>query len=339
MNRFEGRLEPRPDIIIRTTEELFQRELTIQRHEKRLSEQLRVLKERELKGKSVIDEHERKVRERERELMERERRDRQMREDLERDLKRKAMKEKELIDREKKILEEQEKALQAKEERLKLESLDRERMLEEKERQLREKERQIAEAATKAYHSPSSNAVGLGDKRAYSGQSVYTEPKRPSPGGRITSPYAMASQKPTSDFQSGNSGLWSSPSSNETSNAYGSSYSKNEGQISSSGAYRGSSGGTSDFSFAVSQSSSSNQSESRKTDFPSSTASYGGYSGRGNSENPLPNQKAGQRPGSGSQHQWKQPGDSQSFSSPPISQTSKRYIGLLIVCSHLYYMN
>ena len=92
----------------------------------------------------------------------------------------------------------------------------------------------------------------------------------------------------------------------------------------------------SDISYAVSQSSSSNQSESRKTDFPSSTASYGGYSGRGNSENPLPNQKAGQGPGSGSQHQWKQPGDSQSFSSPPISQTSKRYIGLLIVCSYLY---
>ena len=191
ISRFEGRLEPRSDIIVRTTEELFQRELAIQRHEKQLAEQMKALRDREMKEKIASIEQDRRLRDRERELLDRERRDRQLREELERELKHKAMKEKELIERERKSLEQMEKQLREREMRFREEKESHERNMEERERQLRDRERILQQQSSYDYrHSYNNPPMHAAQKRPIGPTHSEYEAKRVPPA-HMVSPYSM----------------------------------------------------------------------------------------------------------------------------------------------------
>jgi hypothetical protein len=197
---------------VRTTEELFQRELAIQRHEKQLAEQMKALRDREMKEKISSIEQERRYRERERELMDRERRDRQLREELESELKHKAMKEKELIERERKSLEQMEKQLHEREIRFREEKESRLRELEDKERQLREKERMLEQRSSYDYSPYTSPHMNPSQKRPLGpGQSEY-EVKR-TPPAHMVSPYSMSAGRSNvsggSDLNTPSSSGWS----------------------------------------------------------------------------------------------------------------------------------
>lgn len=200
MGRFEGRLEPRPeprlesrmdprsDIIVRTQNELFQRELAIQRHEKQLAQQMKMVRDREMKEKEMLLDQERRMREKEREILDRERRDRQLRDELERELKHKAIREKELIERERKELEEKQRILREKEERMEQEQQQKQLTLEAKERELKERERQVTHQSHSIY-GMHAMAASSGQKRPYSAEASEYGIKRPTPSRLSSSPY------------------------------------------------------------------------------------------------------------------------------------------------------
>lgn len=188
-------MDPRPDIIVRTQNELFQRELAIQRHEKQLAQQMKMVRDREMKEKEMLLDQERRMREKEREILDRERRDRQLRDELERELKHKAIREKELIERERKELEEKQRILREKEDRMEQERQQKQISLEAKERELKERERQmIVQQSHNIYsmHQSHAMATSMGQKRPYSAESSEYGMKRAAPGRLSSSPYMQA---------------------------------------------------------------------------------------------------------------------------------------------------
>ena len=280
MGRFEGRLEPRPeprmdsrmdprpDIIVRTQNELFQRELAIQRHEKQLAQQMKLVRDREMKEKEMLLDQERRMREKEREILDRERRDRQLRDELERELKHKAIREKELIERERKELEEKQRVLREKEDRMEQERQQKQMSLEAKERELKERERQMAHHPHSMYgmHPSHTMTASSGQKRPYPGE-VHSEYgiKRPSPS-RLSSPYAQMSMK------SGLGGPSASPTNwGEASTSYSYGHIQETKKIVGSGGYpsTGSSGGSNRSYYP--------QVSGSLTSRSPSEAAYGGY--------------------------------------------------------------
>ena len=190
--RMESRMDPRPDIIVRTQNELFQRELAIQRHEKQLAQQMKMVRDREMKEKEMLLDQERRMREKEREILDRERRDRQLRDELERELKHKAIREKELIERERKELEEKQRILREKEDRMEQERQQKQMSLEAKERELKERERQmIVQQSHNLYsiHQSHAMATSMGQKRPYSAETSEYGMKRAAPSRLSSSPY------------------------------------------------------------------------------------------------------------------------------------------------------